>query len=95
VTCREFTDFIAEFLDGGLPGPQRLEFQRHLCRCANCMRYLDSYRTSVTLARRAFADGDAAVPSDVPQELVDAILRVRRTSPADRNAPCDRASKPV
>ena len=83
MTCREFADFIADFLDGALPDPERLAFEGHLGRCANCARYLESYRTSVALGKRAFPDGDAALPIDVPQELVDAILRARRASPAD------------
>ena len=83
MTCREFADFIADFLDGALPEPERLAFERHLGKCANCTRYLESYRASVALGKRAFADGDDAGPIDVPQELVDAILRARRTSASD------------
>jgi anti-sigma factor RsiW len=83
VTCREFADFIGDFLDGALPDPERLAFEGHLGRCANCTGYLESYRASVALGKRAFADGDAALPIDVPQELVDAILRARRAPPAD------------
>lgn len=77
MTCREFTAFIADFLDGGLPAAERQQFDRHLGRCANCARYLESYRTAITLGKAAFEDGDAPVPPDVPGELVDAILRAR------------------
>jgi anti-sigma factor RsiW len=80
VTCREFTAFIAEFLDGELPASERQPFERHLARCANCARYLESYRTAIALGKRAFDDGETPVPADVPDELVDAILRVRRGS---------------
>lgn len=83
MTCREFADFIADFLDGALPEPERVAFERHLGRCANCTRYLESYRASVALGKRAFVDGNAAVPIEVPQELVDAILHARRTSASD------------
>lgn len=78
MTCREFTAFIAGFLDGELPASEREPFERHLARCANCAGYLESYRTAIALGKRAFEDGDAPVPADVPDELVDAILRARR-----------------
>lgn len=80
MTCREFTDFIAGFIDGELPASERQPFERHLARCANCARYLESYRSAIALGKRAFEDGDAPVPAEVPDELVQAILRVRRGS---------------
>ena len=67
MTCRDFTAFIADFLDGELPAAERQQFERHLGRYVNCARYL----------------GDAPVPPEVPDELVDAILRVRRSSSDD------------
>jgi anti-sigma factor RsiW len=80
VTCREFATFIADFLDGALPAADRQSFERHLSRCANCARYLESYRQSMALGKHAFDDVDAAVPGDVPEEMVDAILAARRRS---------------
>ena len=80
MTCREFAEFIADFLDGELPANERQQFERHLSRCVNCSRYLDSYRQSIALGKRAFDDEDADVPSDVPEELVEAILLSRRSS---------------
>lgn len=81
MTCREFTTFIADFLDGALPAANRESFERHMSRCANCTRYLESYRASTALGKRAFDDVDAAVPGDVPEEMVDAILAARRGTP--------------
>jgi len=77
VTCREFTEFIAGFLAGELPASEREPFEQHLGRCANCARYIESYRTTIALGKRAFVEGDAPVPPDVPDELVEAILRAR------------------
>jgi len=80
VTCREFADFIGEFLDGALPDQARARFEHHLGRCVNCARYLEGYRQTIALGKRAFEDADAELPLDVPQELIDAILRTRRRS---------------
>ena len=78
MTCREFTDFIADYLSGELVGPARATFDRHLDRCPNCRRYLTAYESSVTLGRAAFSEPDAEVPPDLPEGLVEAILAARR-----------------
>jgi anti-sigma factor RsiW len=43
VTCREFLEFISTYLDGELPAPELVEFERHLAICPACVRYLASY----------------------------------------------------
>lgn len=78
MTCREFTEFIAGFLDGELPSAERQAFGDHLARCRNCARYLEGYRQTIALGRQAFADPDGPLPAEVPDELADAILRARR-----------------
>jgi anti-sigma factor RsiW len=77
VTCREFADFMADYLAGELSPDLRRSFDHHLGLCVNCQRYLTSYREAVALGKRAFADDDAALPADVPEELVKAILAAR------------------
>lgn len=78
MTCGELADFIGDYLAGELGADQRALFERHLQLCPNCRRYLASYESSVRLGRHAFDDDDAAVPGDVPNELVEAILAARR-----------------
>ena len=80
MTCREFADFMADYLAGELPLPQREAFDRHLAACVNCTRYLDGYRRSSAMSRAALEDADADVPVDVPEDLIQAILRARNTS---------------
>jgi anti-sigma factor RsiW len=77
VTCREFADFMAEYLAGDLAPDLQRPFDHHLSVCVNCQRYLTSYRETVALGKRAFADDDAALPADVPDELLKAILAAR------------------
>jgi anti-sigma factor RsiW len=79
VTCREFIDFIMSYLDGELPGEQREPFERHLSRCPACDRYLRQYQATVTAGKAAFLSPEAAVPADVPEELIAAILQSRRS----------------
>jgi anti-sigma factor RsiW len=80
VTCREFADFIADYLSGELPVEVRQHFDHHLSICPNCQRYLSSYAESVKLGKRAFDDEVELLPRDVPEDLVQAILAARSKS---------------
>lgn len=79
MTCREFADFIADYLSGELSPEARASFEDHLQVCPNCVAYLSNYRDTIALGRRAFADDEAVVPDQVPNGLVQAILASRRT----------------
>jgi anti-sigma factor RsiW len=81
MNCREFTEFLHEYLFGDLPAEQRAEFDKHLAECPWCVAYLDSYQKTIQLEHAAFSvPGDAPPPADVPEELVQAILRARSRS---------------
>lgn len=56
----------------------RAEFERRLAECPDCPLYLKSYEETITLGKAAFADPEAPVPPDVPEELVQAILASRK-----------------
>jgi anti-sigma factor RsiW len=74
MTCREFAEFLADYLSGALSPETTAQFERHLSQCPNCLTYLSNYRATIGLARQAFANEDADLPDDVPGELVQAIL---------------------
>lgn len=76
--CREFAEFIADYLTGDLGAEPQAAFERHIRNCANCRAYLANYRHTVALGRTAFVDDTADVPGDVPDDLVKAILASRR-----------------
>ena len=79
LTCREFIDFIMSWLDGELEPAVRRRFVEHLEMCPDCVDYLDSYERTVALGKAAWdAPGDAEVPDEVPEELVQAVLAARR-----------------
>ncbi len=80
MTCREFADFMMDYLSDELSSESRARFDHHLSLCANCRKYLTSYEETVKLGKRAFADEEAALPADVPEELVKAILAARRSA---------------
>ena len=77
MTCREFADFMMDYLSGELPSASRSRFEHHLSLCTNCQKYLTSYEETVKLGKTAFDDEDAELPPDVPEDLVKAILALR------------------
>jgi anti-sigma factor RsiW len=80
MTCREFIEFLSDYVDGALPSGQRHFFDEHMAGCLDCQTYLESYKRTVRLGKLALADGDGAVPDDVPEALVQAILSARRAT---------------
>ena len=75
--CREFVEFIIDYLDGELPADQAAVFEEHMHLCPPCIEYLETYRTSVKLTVECCRCGDD-VPPEVPEKLVQAILAARR-----------------
>jgi len=75
MTCRELIGFLDSYLDGDLPAVERSRFEAHLTLCTDCVNYLASYRLTIALGRRVCADD--ALPVEVPEDLVQAILAAR------------------
>jgi anti-sigma factor RsiW len=78
VTCRELADFIMDYLTGELPRTTREPFERHLADCPNCEEYLRQYRQTIEAGKRAFSCETDALPMDIPDDLVQAILDARK-----------------
>lgn len=76
MTCREVYGFLDEFLEGALNALTRQSFERHLERCVSCRRYLASYQATLKIARGAEIS-DAPARTEVPEDLVQAILAAR------------------
>ncbi len=77
MTCKEFEDFVLDYLDGELSVQQQAAFDLHLRLCRACRQYLRAYKHSIDLDRAVFSSADAPVPDDVPEDLIKAILKLR------------------
>ncbi len=78
MSCREFAEFIAEYLSNELPHDIRAQFEHHLAICMNCVNYLHGYAAAVALGKAAFESSEEPVPADIPTDLIKAILDARR-----------------
>jgi anti-sigma factor RsiW len=47
--CVEFVELVTAYLEDQLPAEQRVAFEEHLRRCPGCDRYLDQFRTTISL----------------------------------------------
>lgn len=79
IKCKEFNEFLGEYLDGTLDEKQRSIFEAHMQICPPCYGYLDSYKDVVRMGKACCDDHECA-PSDAPQSLVNAILAARKAS---------------
>jgi anti-sigma factor RsiW len=78
MNCREFTEFLYDYLYGNLPADERVTFDEHLAECPWCVAYLDSYRKTIQMSQAAYSASEIAPPpADAPEELVQAILHAR------------------
>lgn len=76
ITCKDLINFLDRYLDDELSSNERRVFSDHLRDCPCCLNYLEKYRTTIRL-ERCCCPGDDAIPADVPESLVEAILRAR------------------
>jgi anti-sigma factor RsiW len=86
INCREFDEFIVNYLDGSLPARQRLAFKMHLAACSTCRNYLKQYRKTMSAAQNAMSaleERHAAVPDD----LVRAVLSAKAADTGKSSPP--------
>lgn len=75
LTCHEVIDFLGAYFDEELAPEVRARFDEHVAVCPACVAYIDSYRKTVALARRAAArEGEGEDEGEVPTGLIAAIL---------------------
>jgi anti-sigma factor RsiW len=77
MTCREFAEFLMEYLSGELSPAERSVFDEHLAKCPDCVAYLRTYEETIKFEKAAFAVPAGPVPDQVPEDLVRAILDAR------------------
>ena len=81
ITCKELVDFLADYYEGELAAPQKQEFDRHLAVCPSCVHYVETYKATIEICRVSLCDDGDALPADVPEDLIKAILAARKKVP--------------
>ncbi len=78
LTCKEFDDFMVDYLEGGLPVWQKYMCWLNVKICMDCANFIRQYRRIIVLGQNAFDSPDSTVPNSVPEELVQAALAHRK-----------------
>lgn len=78
ISCYEFNDIVFDYIDGDLTKNQTTAFQRHVSACPICPNYLKAYITTYEAKSHISLYDDIIVPDAVPQELIDAIVKVNQ-----------------
>lgn len=66
VTCRHCVDHLLDYLEGQLPPEEEKAMEEHISACPPCIDFVEQYRGSSTLCRRA-------VPAEMPDELASRL----------------------
>jgi anti-sigma factor RsiW len=49
MNCSQFVELVTAYLEDELPATDRVAFEEHLHLCPGCDRYLDQFRTTISL----------------------------------------------
>lgn len=74
LTCNEVIDFLGAYLEDELPSDVRVRFDEHVAVCPACVDYIETYRQTKVLTRRAAEQEAEAEEDAAPEPLVAAIL---------------------
>ncbi len=76
LTCRDFSKFLSDYLEGELPQEQSLVFDHHIGECPDCKAYLSTFRETIRLGKAVCQEEEA--PAEISPELTAAILAALR-----------------
>ena len=71
LTCHEVSAAVTDYLEGALPGSERLLFRLHVALCPDCRRHLGKMRELVLALARL-------PPGDVPARTLETFRAWRR-----------------
>ncbi len=71
LSCQELVELVTEYLEGALPGPQRLAFEQHVAICPPCRGYFAQLRKTIKVGERLREE-------DLPVDVRDGLLAAFR-----------------
>lgn len=80
ITCKEFNDFVYDYVEEELSDSQMVLFQRHMRVCPMCRQYFKTYLAAYRARKSILPYEDIELPQSVPDDLIEAILEVRNAN---------------
>ena len=74
LVCKDFVEFVTDYLEGALPRDVHEAVDHHLSRCEGCSNYLEQMRMSIALTGRP---PDEPLPPEVEAALLAAFRDLR------------------
>ncbi|MEX1000235.1 MAG: zf-HC2 domain-containing protein [Thermodesulfobacteriota bacterium] len=75
LNCREFEEFIDDYIDSNLSASVSRKFYLHLLACGDCRSYISAYKRSIEMGKALCDKLDSEIPEDVPDELISIVLK--------------------
>jgi anti-sigma factor RsiW len=70
LVCASGVELLMDYLEGELSPDTRAVIESHVAGCARCVAFVDSYRATPEILRRATA---ASLPADLAAELMRSV----------------------
>jgi len=74
LTCKQFDEFMIDYIEGNLPLWQKISCGLHVRMCRKCARFVEQYKRIILLEKNAYLEPDNSIPEEIPEELLKAAL---------------------
>lgn len=75
VRCKECIDLLVDYLEGELPEEQEKKLDEHFMGCPPCLDFLDQYRASTQLGKKALVEEMSQALADKLSEFLNKSCR--------------------
>ena len=76
-TCKQMTDLVFDYLNDKLSPNVKRDFQQHLRICPDCVKFLNTYKKTVSVTRSIRPEG---IPPRVKNNILNFLRRRVRKS---------------
>jgi len=80
LTCKEFDDFMVDYLEQDLPAWQKFMCWLHVKMCRECAGFVREYHQAIKLGQKAYDAPNDSLPDSVPEELIKAALAHKKST---------------
>ena len=75
--CDECVELLVDYLEGELPPKRQRALEIHLDLCPSCVSFVNTYRSTVNIARSLHAED---IPPEVTQRLIEFLRKEEQAS---------------
>jgi len=80
LTCKEFVEWVTDYLEDRLPSDERKRFDAHLAQCSSCPLYLEQMRQTIQTVGRLSDELNEVAP-EARSALLGVFKQWKREKP--------------